>query len=112
MEYDSPHKADANWGWKLAYRHRFDAATPTGSSTAAESFDPREHFFDPVRREYAQRIKVKKGGGGTTPDGTPILDVVATVVAGTASFAFDAGGDGGGGCAHSIDGWRFGCRLS
>ena len=79
VEYDSPHKADANWGWKLAYRHRFDAATPTGSSTAAESFDPREHFFDPVRREYAQRIKVKK---------EPKNDVVATLVAGSATLKF------------------------
>ena len=31
-------------------------------------------------------------GPPTTPDGTPILDAMATVVAGTASFAFDTGG--------------------
>ena len=92
LEYDNGSGGD--WGGKISYRYAFDAATPSGASGTAESFDPRAHFFDPVRREYAQRISRSKTGGGppTTPDGTPILDAMATVVAGTASFAFDTGG--------------------
>ena len=80
VEYDSPHKGDDDWGWKLAYRHRFDAAMPTGSSETEASFDPRERFFDPVRREYAQRIKKVAG--------PPEHDVVATLVAGSAELQF------------------------
>ena len=93
VEYDSPHKGKDDWGWKLAYRHRFDAAMPTGSSETEASFDPRERFFDPVRREYAQRIKVKKEGRdpSKTEKGTDILVVTAAVKKGTVSFDFGSG---------------------
>ena len=54
LEYDNGSGGD--WGGRVSYRYAFDAPTPSGSSGTAESFDPRAHFFDPVRREYAQRI--------------------------------------------------------
>ena len=59
VEYDNPERGGGDWGGRISYRHAFDAPTPTGSSTAADHFDPRAHFFDPVRREYAQRITVR-----------------------------------------------------
>ena len=71
---------DADWGVNLSYTHRFGEATATGSSAAEAGFDPRAHFFDPVRREYAQRIDrvtVSGGDGG---------DVRVTAVAGSGSL--------------------------
>ena len=67
MEYDNGSGGD--WGGKISYRYAFDAPTPSGSSGTAESFDPRAHFFDPVRREYAQRIKVHDPSNANLPEG-------------------------------------------
>ena len=64
----------------LSYTHRFGEATATGSSAAEAGFDPRAHFFDPVRREYAQRIDrvtVEAGGAAAAKD------VQVTAVAGS-----------------------------
>ena len=92
-EYDRPEGDDADWGVDLSYTHRFGEATGTGSSATTEGFDPRAHFFAPVRREYAQRIDrvtvgtvtVGDGTGGTVGDGTggTVGDVRVTAVAGS-----------------------------
>ena len=80
VEFDRPVGKKGDWAGKVSYTHRFGAATPGGPATATEGFDPRAHFFDPVRREYAQRISKSK-----LPEdvGIPIYDVRATAVAGS-----------------------------
>ena len=97
LEYDN---GDGDWGGALAYRYRFDSAKPAGGATATTvAFSPRAHFFDPVRREYAQRIsRVKDGGGGEMDKENwhGGFSVTATVVGGTAGRAtleFEADGE-------------------
>ena len=90
LEYDN---GDGDWGGRLAYRYRFGAATPAGGTAAGAAFDARAHFFDPVRREYAQRISRTREDPSKAA-GTEILGVVATVVgdtAGRATLEFDTG---------------------
>ena len=61
VEYDHPESGDGDWGGRVAYTHRFGTPTAGGESVTTDDFDPRSMFFDPVRREYAQRIKrIKK----------------------------------------------------
>ena len=74
-------RGGGDWGGRISYRHAFDSPTPTGSSSVAESFDPRAHFFDPVRREYAQRISKTEG---------KIEMVEAMLVTGIVTLEFDA----------------------
>ena len=83
-EYDRPEGDDADWGVDLSYTHRFGEATGTGSSATTEGFDPRAHFFDPVRREYAQRID-RVTVGTVTVTVEPGRDVRVTAVAGSGS---------------------------
>ena len=56
VEYDRPRNGKTDWGGRVAYSYRFGDSSPTGESPAADTFDPRAHFFDRARREYAQRI--------------------------------------------------------
>ena len=57
VEYGKPEDGGGEWGGNLTYSHRFGEATPTGgSASTGDGFDPRAHFFDLARREYAQRI--------------------------------------------------------
>ena len=62
VEYDHPESGDGDWGWRLAYTHRFGTPTAGGESVTTDDFDPRSMFFDPVRREYAQRIRKVRVG--------------------------------------------------
>ena len=64
LELDSPDAGSAEWGGAVSYSYLFGA--PAAAAAAASGFDPRAHFFDPVRREYSQRI-VRSGGGGGVP---------------------------------------------
>ena len=70
VEYGKPEDGGGEWGGNLTYSHRFGEATPTGgSASTGDGFDPRAHFFDLARREYAQRIsrvttRVTKGLSG------------------------------------------------
>ena len=63
LELDSPDDGSADWGGAVSYSYLFGAPAPAAAAAAASGFDPRAHFFDPVRREYSQRI-VRSGGGG------------------------------------------------
>ncbi len=58
FEYDVPEEGDSEWGGQVSYQ--FVPGEPPASSGSGP-FDPQEHFFDPVRREYAQRISVPSG---------------------------------------------------
>ena len=89
VEYDHPERGGGDWGGRISYRHQFGAPTPTGSSTAAESFDPRAHFFDPVRREYAQRISKTKPAESLVT--ATVVGSLAVTVAGRAILDFDTG---------------------
>ena len=63
LEFDSPDVGSADWGGAVSYSYLFGAPAPAAAAAAASGFDPRAHFFDPVRREYSQRI-VRSGGSG------------------------------------------------
>ena len=56
LELDSPDDGSADWGGAVSYSYLFGAPAPSVAAVAASDFDPRAHFFDPVRREYSQRI--------------------------------------------------------
>ena len=60
VEYDKPQNGEGDWGGNVSYIYRFGNASPGGGSPTEPGFDPRAHFFDPVRREYAQRIRVAR----------------------------------------------------
>ena len=60
VEYDKPQNGEGDWGGNVSYIYRFGNASPGGGSPTESGFDPRAHFFDPVRREYAQRIRVAR----------------------------------------------------
>ena len=62
LEFDSPDAGSADWGGAVSYSYLFGAPAPSVAAAAASDFDPRAYFFDPVRREYSQRI-VRNGGG-------------------------------------------------
>ena len=64
LELDSPDAGSADWGGAVSYSYLFGAPAPAAAAAAASGFDPRAHFFDPVRREYSQRIVRSAGGGG------------------------------------------------
>ena len=54
---------DLDVGGAISYRHEF-GGVPSGTRTAgASSFDPRDYFFEPVRRRYDQEIGTSVGGG-------------------------------------------------
>ncbi|MCH9704530.1 MAG: inverse autotransporter beta domain-containing protein, partial [Proteobacteria bacterium] len=61
-QIDSPQEGDLDWGGKISYSHKLGAPLDSSISAKPLTFDPREHFFDPVRREYNQRIE-RSGGG-------------------------------------------------
>ena len=63
LELDSPDDGSVDWGGAVLYSYLFDAPALSAAAAAASGFDPRAHFFDPVRREYSQRI-VRSGGSG------------------------------------------------
>ena len=63
LELDDQDGGDLDVGGRISYRHEF-GGIPAGTRTAgASSFDPRDYFFDAVRREYAQRIGIYGAGG-------------------------------------------------
>ena len=63
LELDDQDGGDLDVGGRISYRHEF-GGIPAGTRTAgASSFDPRDYFFDAVRREYAQRIGLYGAGG-------------------------------------------------
>ena len=63
LELDDQDGGDLDVGGRVSYRHEF-GGVPSGTRTAgASSFDPRDYFFDAVRREYAQRIGLYGAGG-------------------------------------------------
>ena len=63
LELDDQDGGDLDVGGRISYRHEF-GGVPAGTRTAgASSFDPRDYFFDAVRREYAQRIGIYGAGG-------------------------------------------------
>ena len=64
LELDSPDDDSVDWGGAVSYSYLFGAPAPAAAAAAASGFDPRAHFFDPVRREYSQRI-VRSAGGGS-----------------------------------------------
>ena len=64
LELDSPDDGSVDWGGAVSYSYLFGAPAPAAAAAAASGFDPRAHFFDPVRREYSQRIVRSAGGGG------------------------------------------------
>ena len=77
LELDDQEGGDLDVGGRVSYRHEF-GGVPAGTRTAStsSSFDPRDYFFEPVRREYAQRIGlsdptgVKASIGPIAPAGT------------------------------------------
>ena len=63
LELDDQDGSDIDVGGRISYRHEF-GGIPSGTRTAgASSFDPRDYFFEPVRREYAQRIGLSGPSG-------------------------------------------------
>ena len=63
LELDDQDGGDLDVGGRISYRHEF-GGVPAGTRTAgASSFDPRDYFFDAVRREYAQRIGLYGAAG-------------------------------------------------
>ena len=61
---------DLDVGGAISYRHEF-GGVPSGTRTAgASSFDPRDYFFEPVRRRYDQEIGTSVGGGDVGSRGT------------------------------------------
>ena len=64
LELDDQDGGDLDVGGRISYRHEF-GGIPAGTRTAstASSFDPRDYFFEPVRREYAQRIGISGPSG-------------------------------------------------
>ena len=59
LELDDQDGGDLDVGGRISYRHEF-GGVPAGTRAAStdSSFDPRDYFFDAVRREYAQRIGI------------------------------------------------------
>ena len=59
LELDDQDGGDLDIGGRVSYRHEF-GGIPAGTRAAStdSSFDPRDYFFDAVRREYAQRIGI------------------------------------------------------
>ena len=64
LELDDQDGGDLDVGGRISYRHEF-GGIPAGtrSASTSSSFDPRDYFFDAVRREYAQRIGLYGAGG-------------------------------------------------
>ena len=64
LELDDQDGGDLDVGGRISYRHEF-GGIPAGtrSASTSSSFDPRDYFFDAVRREYAQRIGIYGAGG-------------------------------------------------
>ena len=64
LELDDQDGGDLDIGGRVSYRHEF-GGIPAGTRTAgaSSSFDPRDYFFDAVRREYAQRIGIYGAAG-------------------------------------------------
>ena len=85
VEYDRPRNGKTDWGGRVAYSYRFGDSSPTGESPAADTFDPRAHFFDRARREYAQRISRAEVPSG--PSG-PVGEQVSVYLVGGTGSAF------------------------
>ncbi|MCH9705384.1 MAG: inverse autotransporter beta domain-containing protein, partial [Proteobacteria bacterium] len=83
LELEQSHSDDLDWGAKFNYRHKIGAPTSHGSTANNLTFDAREHFFDPIRREYSQRIA--KSAAGLNAGG----EVFITVLVGAATVYFD-----------------------
>ena len=82
LEFDSPDVGSADWGGAVSYSYLFGAPAPSVAAVAASGFDPRAHFFDPVRREYSQRIVRSAGSDQINYGwvaGTSYLSPVGTV---------------------------------
>ena len=98
VEYDKPQNGEGDWGGNVSYIYRFGNASPGGGSPTESGFDPRAHFFDPVRREYAQRIRVARprddeqvlvtlaSGSAVINSGSPMTLSVGAVT--TATYPF------------------------
>ena len=98
LELDSPDVGSVDWGGAASYSYLLNAPEPAAAA-AAESgfFDPRAHFFDPVRREYSQRIVRSVFGGGINYEwvaGTAYLSPLSPVGADVAIVTLIAAADG------------------
>ena len=65
LEFDSPEgSSKVKWGLQVSYLHKFGVPTSGAVETAERQFDPRNYFYDAVKREYAQKIRRSSSGGG------------------------------------------------
>ena len=65
LEFDSPEgSSKVKWGLHVSYLHKFGVPTSGAVETTERQFDPRNYFYDAVKREYAQKIRRSSGGGG------------------------------------------------
>ena len=65
LEFDSPEgSSKVKWGLQVSYLHKFGVPTSGAVETTERQFDPRNYFYDAVKREYAQKIRRSSGGGG------------------------------------------------
>ena len=65
LEFDSPEgSSKVKWGLQVSYLHKFGVPTSGAVETTERQFDPRDYFYDAVKREYAQKIRRSSGGGG------------------------------------------------
>ncbi|MCH9705263.1 MAG: inverse autotransporter beta domain-containing protein, partial [Proteobacteria bacterium] len=83
LQLGKSYSADLDWGAKVSYKQKIGAPVEYESVRNELTFDARAHFFDPVRREYSQRI-VKSGVDWDRP-----IEIFITVVAGTATVYSD-----------------------
>jgi hypothetical protein len=60
---DTPkNSSKVNVGGRISYSHTFGTPEAGTARLGNEAFDPRAYFFDPVRREYSQRIRSSTTG--------------------------------------------------
>ena len=65
LEFDSPEgSSKVKWGLQVSYLHKFGVPTSGAVETTERQFDPRNYFYDAVKREYAQKIRRSSSGGG------------------------------------------------
>ena len=61
LEFDSGDSDDTKLGGGLRYRHVLGGAAQGSTRDPVSDYDPRDSFYAPVNREYAQRIGVVSG---------------------------------------------------